>query len=491
MLALQELYKKQFQNKQEAPPMDQAVCAFLDKHPIDESVELARQTTEANSAWEQLDNLRNTLALTWMAYRKPVHWTSRWECLPLVQELYKKPLWRDCQLHEALLALNCQLAGLAHHELRIQQCPSGAAALEPKCYWPWAGVPQLQAHAELGILWATLGQLRQSERLLDAAYNTALWQTQTLDSRGLPQLGLYNPEQDASWTKTLASNALLFHTAACIRQDQAMAGLAHKQIKALTQSSYLEAIPAWLAVLSEGWTDTPEPMEGPLREVIFDPHTALAGYRDEQHSVACTLCGGNTGLGSFQTGDVAILSYGPQVLPLDHCRHFGIESACEGTSQHNPTQVQVGAGGFKMQGRVRVASVASEPGGRAQFRVGEPSGRWLDLKQEYQYKQLSIQGSVYSLHPLDTLSFTFFVKGIRCVVDQEQTLNPRSLNRYHGKVRSVRVEGAENQITISTLPGKGELEVIPLSGGRNFWGADFMIAHVLDPETFHYTWRIS
>jgi len=35
------------------------------------------------------------------------------------------------------------------------------------------------------------------------------------------------------------------------------------------------------------------------------------------------------------------------------------------------------------------------------------------------------------------------------------------------------------------------MQVIPLSGGENFWGVDFLAAYVCSDEQRHYSWQLT
>lgn len=501
MLALQELYRKR-EHAGAKSPVAQAASAFIEKHSAAELQELISQLdfeapsadcTELSTVMEYWSEL---LSLLWISRSKPTHWTARWEGRPLVMAASSQALWRSCQLYTAFQALCSELTGLPYPTVRPCQTPSGAAALETEGRWPWAGIPHLRQHAELGVLWAILGQLTDSERLKSAAQRLALWQTQALNAEGLPHIGLFTQELDADYPALLAANAVLFHATACQSQDGALIALADKHTEALARVTQHSSapIPAWLAVVSNCWEELSSPtptLDCSLRELICDPQTALAAYRRDELSVAATLCGGQSGIGSMEYKDVALLAYGPQQHALHDCHGFGILSPITGIPGHRPSTVEAGEQGFALHGRVSLAPQEHANASMASYGVGQPAGVWLDLRQEFRKEQLVIRAHYHSLRPLNELAFSFLAKGMRCTVDQEQVLEPRSLDRYRGKVRSVRLEGAEGTLAIHALPACGELEVIPLAGGANFWGADFLIAQRLDPSSNSYVWQVS
>ena len=72
-----------------------------------------------------------------------------------------------------------------------------------------------------------------------------------------------------------------------------------------------------------------------------------------------------------------------------------------------------------------------------------------------------------------------------------QLIKPRSLDRYRGKPQPATIQGHEGTVTIVPDCGEGEMQVIPLSGGEDFWGSDFLIAFRIDPNRPRCQWKIS
>lgn len=77
-----------------------------------------------------------------------------------------------------------------------------------------------------------------------------------------------------------------------------------------------------------------------------------------------------------------------------------------------------------------------------------------------------------------------------CIKINTQLIFPKTLDRYEGEVHSVILEGKESSLELYPELCKGVMQVIPLVGGNEFWGADFLIAYHLDPQHSHYQWNM-
>ncbi len=64
------------------------------------------------------------------------------------------------------------------------------------------------------------------------------------------------------------------------------------------------------------------------------------------------------------------------------------------------------------------------------------------------------------------------------------------LDRYEGDPQTLTFEGRHTTLVLRSLFFKGTMQVIPLGGGNNFWGADFLVAYLLRPDQSHYQWHI-
>ena len=61
--------------------------------------------------------------------------------------------------------------------------------------------------------------------------------------------------------------------------------------------------------------------------------------------------------------------------------------------------------------------------------------------------------------------------------------------RYQGESKSLVFEKNQESLTLNPQY-EGEMQVIPLSGTRHFWSADFLLAFSLNKKLYPYRWTI-
>ena len=480
---LQKLYR-QSSHLGTFTPLDEWVCAYIDKTEVDcllieQLISQFSLSIEQNSLWSQIEKWREMLALALFVrlnkaldcYKKPL----ADKCL----ELMKNPFWEEFQLESCLRALNCQLLDLPCKKIVPQQWPDGAIPLESGGHWPWGAVPHARFQAELGILWYILGDLQNNQTCINALQKAAEWQLNTLDHHCSPFKGLYVQEEDASLAHLLIFNYFLFH----------LAGMESVAQKLLKEFELLDErpvkIPPYVVIL-EAWINAHRKMDVQqmtLPTLIDDPHAALAGYRSPECSLALTLKGGGTGMGAVHREDVQLVSYGPQHLPLGDCRRFGIE-----VSENHRPYMKVEQEKIDLHHTVRMVSKPKSEMSPALFRNGDHSTLWIEAKQKFSQGKLNIETTFLGLN-FEDIAFAFFANAPTCYVDQLK-VNPRSFERYQGKALPIQLKG-KHTLTIEAFGQIQEMSVIPLGGGENFWGADFLIAYLLTPKHHCYAWEIS
>lgn len=407
-----------------------------------------------------------------------------------LRRLHSTGMGSQVQVLEALVALNGYFAGVEFSSPSILQWESGGVPLQRMGYWKWALVPHTGFQALLGLLWALLGAVTGVDGLIQAAERAATWQCNTLDAFSRPHIGLLTREEDADLTCQLVDNYLLFRAVSRTTRRGEWQALADKQydlLRTLKVQGRLGAIRGYQRLCEVFLDKTLECVtakETSLVEDVFDRETLLLGKRTPEESVACTLCGGGTSLGTYRVGETAIIGYGPQNLPLGDCGSFGVVSD---PSRASDAVMERQGDSFTLHGRVRLAGLST--GRLCLFRQSRHPGVWLDVMQKYRPGELSIAIDVMSLQPLEATAFVFFATSDRCIVEGGTIVKPRSLDRYQGSVQTITLAG-DNTLTIHAGSSLGQMEVIPLAGNRNFWGADFLIAYHLDPSTTQYSWAV-
>lgn len=404
------------------------------------------------------------------------------------------PTWDEFQLLSALKNLNRRLAGLSITPANIFQLESGAVPLEHGGHWQWAEVPHPLFHAELGVFWCLLGKILNDNNYLEAAAKLANWHLNTLSHDFHPFDALFIQEKDASLPALLMWNYLLFHSTALLANQPHLETPAHKQLEYLKETLQRSkwAIPEIGPVL-ENWLEKSvvaiTPPKLCLSSYIFDPHTNLVGCRSPNVDVICSLYGGRTGMGSIKSHDVQVVNYGPQGLPLGDCLSFGIEGGSF-SQKSFPPSISPEDGSFQLKRRARLASTPGNNDSNGQFRSGAHSEMWVAAQQNFLNEKLTIETSFCGYKPCDTLAFTFFVRAKSCKLWNDKVLTPRTFDRYAGPAGLVTLQGTKTNLLLEALQPTGNMQIIPLAGGDNFWGADFLVAFELLSTSRDYSWTI-
>ncbi len=439
-LALAKKWSWRYPSVMDKELLDRLVETEIDLSSLTPEQALAKQWELLSMGLQLEENLRPSLA-------------------KLVATLNNFPLFNEFQLWSALKAVNCHLTGLLYTPPTVIQGASGAAPLITADLLPWALTPLQPFHPQLGLAWAILGHLTGCDTYLAAAERIASWQLNLLDERGEPAPALFTQEGDPS---PLLPLGVLFEATG------------RRYLTSESLGEPWEAIRTWAAERVPHLTDLQ------LARTICDPHSALVGVRSQHHSAWATVKGGATGLGSFVHKDVALLAYGPQHFPLEDCRGFGIETV----DSEQPT-LQSDNAHFLLHGLTRLTALPDDEG----FRQGTPSSVWLQVRQELTPQSLAIDVRFHSLVPLDKIAFSFYVKGVQCRLDDGTFIEADSLQGFEGPVQAVEIIGQTKKLHLSSLPGRGKMRLVPLPGGDRFWGANFLIATLLDPSCSDYHWR--
>lgn len=497
-LFLTSLFQQRCRDASHLTPLDRFIGIILDcsspETDLVEQLVLLPDLQKRSSPWHLIERWQETLVL--MIFLRERGLLSLYKTLLLerVRLLNGYFLWQEFQLISTYRALCALLLDCQRTVPPVYQMESGACPLESGDHWSWGGVPHTCFHAELGILWCFYGKLNQDTHYFKFAERLAEWQLNTLDYSYRPFVGLFSQEGDVSETGLLIKNYLLFSAVARVTGREDFAFAAEKQRELLTQLivEYRINIPH-IALAIEYSLDLlgeeAVPKSSFPTTTFTDGQLVLAVSRSKEMNAIATLTGGGSGMGSFHQGDVRIVNYGPQHLPLGDCRGFGIESHQERLS-HSHVNATMSDGSFHLEGMARIAAHPKEGESNASFRNGNHSGVWIDAKQMLSGGQLSLEMEFHSLQDLSTLAFAFFVKAQSCIVDTRQIIRPRSFERYQGQVRPIRFRGKQSSIEINAMQSQGALQVIPLGGGDNFWGADFLIAYLFDPTEKRYAWTI-
>jgi len=498
---LKRLYEKQLSLSGSDSPLEKIGRAFFKKGSLPASivtqlVAFSESQLNKKSPWDHLETWRELLSLALMTHLDAAYDPHRNEIKESFQNYPKDYFWKEFQLSSALSNLISALVDLPINLPAIHQLQNGAVPLEFGGHWTWGEIPHLRHQAELGIYWALLGIKYENAEYLAAAEKIAEWQLNSLDYHFYPFVGLFVQEADAALCALLCDQYLLFSLLAILKSSSRMAYAAKRQLGYLEHSVLSTQVRiSVIAPLLEEYIhklgESPVPIPFGLPQSIHDVDTALIGVRAEEKSLVCTGFGGRTGLGSLHFDDLQLISYGPQHLPLGDCRGFGVEGGRYSVKTVVMQADHAHKGSFLIQHQARLSAKPVYSTSSPLFRNGQRCQAWLDLKQEFKHDYLSLDARFFGDTPKE-LAFTFFVKAKSCTIQETRKVLPRTLDHYQSSPGAILLSGETQQFSIETPHRHGEMQVIPLGGGDNFWGADFLIAYLFDfHSTAAYTWQIN
>lgn len=410
-----------------------------------------------------------------------------------IRQFEHHPWNKSSQYFRSLVAVNHALAKMPIPEVGPQLLESGAALIDLHEYCPWLSLPYTPHHFEFGIYLCMIALMTKRDDLKEQVLRIVKWQLNTLDYEAKPLPGFFVREKEGRSLHHLSMSYLLFRCAILLTQEKIFSSIAEvtlQMIQSHIEQKKEKLDPLW--ILLEEWLNQYDHKEAPsssevnLPQHMHDTSTALVGYRSPALHVITTLHGEHTGLGAYRYHDIDVVNFGPQYLPLEDCRGFGIEG--NALSDHGIRRSTIEwrrEGSFTLKGCTRLVDQPSSTlMSRGIFR-----GIWLEMTQEFKNPHLSLKASFLGLDGWDAIAFTFFVKASRVKVD-EQFIQPRSLGRYDGESRAIILEGEKHSLELHPIQSPGTMHVIPLAGGDDFWGADFLISYFMTPDQRDYQWRV-
>lgn len=487
LCSLQSLYLTQIEDENSVPYFDQAIRQFLQNHdfPHKNVIDECEWQGSLLSEDKVIENWKRLLTLNIFC-----HFTELYQAEVAAKvRLFERHPWnQSSQYFRSLVALNHAFAKMPVPEVGPHLLESGAALIDLHEYCPWLSLPYTPYHFEFGIFLCLIALLTKRDDFQEIVLRIARWQINTLDKDAKPLPGLFVREKEGRTLEHLCLSYLLFRSAAILSAQTPFAAIAKaimKSIQVYIDQTRESIDPLW--VLIEKWLDqykilTPSSLE--LPEHIYDPSTALVGYRSPTWQVICTLHGAHTGLGELRQGDVEIVNYGPQYLPLGDCVGFGIEGNALSDQGLRRSTIEWKRGSFILKGCTRLVDQPS-----SLLRVGQFRGIWLEVAQEFKKPHFHLRTTFLGLDGWEAVAFSFFVRAAECEV-QTNVLHPRTLERYEGEAQAVVLKGQESVLELQCQSFQGTMQVIPLAGGNNFWGADFLVAYLMKSDQRHYQWYV-
>jgi hypothetical protein len=346
-------------------------------------------------------------------------------------------------------------------------------------------IPLPLYQAKLGTLWAYLGKQLKLPQFIQHAVKIGLWQLETLTTNQTPFFSLFVPEAAHSFSKYLHSLSLLFFSLSQTDPSRDWKKIAEQQFTHLKQHP-TSSPPSTLSLLLEHALEKLPSIQtntSPLHSssFYFDKQCSLICIKESQWNVACTLVGGNTGLGTITLGDLSLVNFGPQTLPLGTCSTFGINKSIQ-EQQRTPSRVILDSKKrtFMMQDTIRLTSNDTSifP------------NQWMEITMQFCPNNLNIKITKLELETEEEVAFTFYLQTPHCQLENGTELQRRSFDQYHGASSAVWCRSNNNQLVITSDEFFEEMQLIPLGGGSNYWGTDFLLAFPLGKKQNTFSWNI-
>jgi hypothetical protein len=438
-----------------------------------------------SSPWARIDLGENLLAaalLISLAGKKIAEYP---QLLREIEVFTQKSGWPRISLVTGQAQLLQLLAGISDAALPAEA--DGYYPFVEGHYWSWADIPFMIQHAQLGIIHTLLAFHQPDSGYRATSKAIADWQTQLLDSDGIPTT-LYQREGATTETQLLATHYILYRAIAQLHQCTRAAAISETILLKLHQIETPSRLPLYLFAVEaflESQLPPPPPEVKSLPEMIADPKVLIAGYRSSTRSVICSLSGSRTGIGYIRKGDVKILSYGPHGFPLTECQQYGIEAA----ATLGAGEMAVGENAFNLS---RIIKLPAEPPANnhpATFGMLPAPFEFAEIRQEYADDILHVSYKPYSSRSRE-LGFAFFAQASNCLLSDGTLIKRKSLEQFSGKSQPLALQA--NHATLTLLPADGtEMQIIPLAGSDDFWGADYLIAFKTPDAGCFYKWKVT
>lgn len=359
--------------------------------------------------------------------------------------------------------------------LHPEQTESGCSPEEFSLLTTLPALPSPLLHAKQGVMWALLGVLTQQEEWIEAAHKLAQWQLNTCHQNGKPLISLFSRETSTSLNQALLWNYLLFNSLSLIKQDASLAGVAQKQLACFVESGgSFEGVPLLITHwFNKRFAVQLEPQEASF-EANFDSTLPLVVKHLPKASLFCTLSGKGTGMGALRSENLAIINYGPHQTSLEDQAAFGIDASIDGLTNHNQAQ-------FKQNGE---SFTLSKP-----IQLTHAKGHWVDATQKWEQDRLSVEMHFLDNQPRKDLTFVSYVQAESCQLESGIEVKSTSLERFRGGNAKLFFTSGDRQLEM-TAAGASTMEIIPLAGGDNFWGANFLISYPIDGQSLQWEAKI-
>jgi len=341
----------------------------------------------------------------------------------------------ESQLSKAYVALIHALQNKAV-DLKPIVTNSGAPLLSLGLDHPEQAICHPAKGLELSILWQLVGYLTKDSQLFQIGVNAEQFIRSFTDRYKRPFIGIWTQETDVKTYIPSPSIARLLEKSNIKKQPELMR--------------------------------------------CSDPELGCALHHGKDMSLAFTVTGWGSGVGSIMRQDVGVIAMGPQAAPFEDASRFGIHftAAVVGdVSEHKPLpgmHVDERGNLFTFNGWTRS--------------VFDNNHLWCHLSVQLD-KVLDFKMQFLDLKGLE-VSIAMAVKADAIRVGDKLELITGSLKQYRGEVAPVALEGKNSQLVL--IPkGGSQMRIVPLAGDESCWQADFLILYLLDGDRPEISWTIN
>ncbi len=374
------------------------------------------------------------------------------------------------QLHKAYQNFACSLTGKELVAMECLQLPSGLALAEEGKIQKKSFFYTLENINELASFWIILGSIYDNKNWQDAGLRLARWSLNYIDPYFRPFFGIWTQETDISQLNVLCSYYLLIYILKFFYEEESMAHI-QKQIfsmieakikkQASEQFVYYASMIMWLEKHFSIDFQTKMSLQTTFENIFVDPYSGFLRQNHRQLSTLFTLSGNNTGLGSIYAKDVLVYSFGPQFFPLGDSKSFGVQRRIFQENSLKDVQYSIDENSGKIEGCFSLFQKT-------------PETIWASFKGSTSSDQCELSLKIIGQELKKALAMIYYVKAQSCEINGK-SIKPNTLDQYIGSVQDLVFRGGESSLRFKAKAER--MHLIPLSGGKCFWGADFLLAY--------------
>ena len=197
-----------------------------------------------------------------------------------------------------------------------------------------------------------------------------------------------------------------------------------------------------------------------------------AQRRNEDFASVITFAGQNSGMGSIHCGDVQVITFGPQIFPLDEMKNFGIFRQAHSKEMFNDIIMHYDNDHLFCKGWTRLYSEKEK-------NPSEGDKTWVEMQAKCYDNLVNLFFNFGKQVINKSLALAFYVKAKTCLVDNTVIL-PLSLDKYQGNMPyKLSFRGKQASMNF-IVENEAKIHIIPLAGNDCFWNANFLF--IVEPS---------